>query len=197
MARTKAEENLRNEILDVVREEIRLLEKRLYKSIGKKQDKAVADVEIQNIKDGTQQIATRAEEAMQMANQPHQCSQRASIVDITEDVRDIRRVLYGNRGLKYGAVVAIIVALFTGAAFIFDMRTETAVTKSQVTDMKQDVVTLQQDSRRLQDVVEKNNEEGEKKYKQILFNLQSIDSKINDQQTETRKRVRYNRNNGG
>lgn len=194
MARTKAEEALVSELTGIFRREMDLLEDRLTRSIDLKHDKGVARVELQNLKDGTQRIATKAEEAIQMANQPHQCSQMGSISDITQDVRDIRHVLYGNRGLKYGAVVAIVGSLLTAAAFIFDIRTETAVTKAQVIDMQQDVVTLQKDSRQLQDTVKKNNEKSEEKANQILFNLQALDSKVSDGHV---KPIKYKRRNDG
>jgi hypothetical protein len=202
MAMTRSEKReligeLKSIFEEEVRRELKELERRMQTAIDKKQDVKIADVEKRTISEGTQRISIRAkeaiskaEEAMRMANSPHACSQRDSIASITDDVRDIRKVLYGNRGLKIGAVISVILALFTGAAFIFNIKTETAVTKSQVIDMKQDVVALQEDSRRLKDTIEKNNETGDERYRQILFNLQSIDTQM---KTNSQPSTRYKR----
>lgn len=178
-------DELKSMFEEEVRREIKELERRMQTAIDNKQDIKIADVEKRTINEGTQRISIRAkeaiskaEEAIRMANSPHICSQRDSIASITDDVRDIRKVLYGNRGLKIGAIISVILALFTGAAFIFNIKTETVVTKSQVIDMKQDVVTLQEDSKRLKNTIEKNNETGDKRYRHILFNLQSIDTQM-------------------
>lgn len=202
MAMTRSEKReligeLKSIFEEEVRRELKELERRMQTAIDKKQDVRIADVEKRTISEGTQRISIRAkeaiskaEEAMRMANSPHACSQRDSIASITDDVRDIRKVLYGNRGLKIGAVISVILALFTGAAFIFNIKTETVVTKSQVIDMKQDVVALQEDSRRLKDTIEKNNETGDERYRQILFNLQSIDTQM---KTNSQPSTRYKR----
>jgi hypothetical protein len=108
----------------------------------------------------------------------HHCFQENKISNIYSDIRDIRQVLYGNKGLKYGSIVAIIAALFAASVFIFDMRAETAVTKSQITDVRSDILLFQKDSQELRKTVEENNEASIKRYQNIILNLQLISSKI-------------------
>jgi len=182
MARINGQMYFKEEIQAFVLKEVRDLEKRIIGILNTKKDQAVSAVEIGALKDVTQQIAMKAnlamEESMKAVKLPHACSQMKSIESITDDIMSIKKVLYGGRGLKATAVIALIVALLTGSAFIFDVRTKTEVTQIQVLDMKQDVVALQAGSQRLEKTMKKNNNDGDKQYRNILDNLQSINDGI-------------------
>ena len=166
------------EFQNFVREELRDLEKKFFDVLKIKKDSRVIDAEVCRLRDVDRTFENKVEKVMNEVRKPHTCFQDENIKDIVSDVKDIKRVLYRKGGWKVGGTISLVIAILAGAMFIFDIRTDTLITKSQVIDMKHDVVSLQEESARLESTVRKQAESHDKKYQRILQSIKAIDSRI-------------------
>lgn len=120
--------------------------------------------------------------------QPHECIQKTGIETIVQDIRDIRKVIYGSRNLKMGAAISLIVALCAAAFFVFNIDAETRIMKSQISDIKTDINLMQKRDVDLKNLIKEQGEENDGNYKSIIGTLNLIGNRIDSNGKKVKKR---------
>lgn len=118
---------------------IKDLEDRMNNKLEKKKDRDVVDVEIAELK------------------KPHPCIQRVSIATMTQSIegieggiREIKSSLNKWKTIKYGGVVAIVIALVSGAAYMVRASTKTDTVEQSVQNIETDVSQLKISNERME-----------------------------------------------
>lgn len=139
------------------------MEKRLQAGIDKKRDDAVASLEVTNMCGRLAVVEKLSRKAMDEAVAPHVCHQGEALQEIRSSISSINKTLNSWRTLKFGAIVALVVALFSGAWFVFQLKGEQAVLNVKVTSVEDSVAEIKHSTSR-----------GDSRDVQILETLYSI-----------------------
>ena len=173
-----------------IQEEFRAIRKSLDKRLEKKKDASVIDVELEFLKDSNDKNNSKVDEALSRVG-THNCHRSKSIIDMKDGLNKMQKTLDNWRALKAGSFVAIVIAILSGAWFIFEMKSETVVVKSQVAELKDDVVSIRNGNDRLEKSFQAMKERKDRKYEEILDGLSLISTKIDNR--PSRDNVRNNR----
>jgi hypothetical protein len=159
-----------------LRDEIHEMEKRLQASIDKKRDKTVASLEVANMHSRLAIIEKLSKEAKEEAGKPHVCHQGEALQEIRSSISSINKTLNSWRTLKLGAIIALLIALLSGAWFVFQLKGEQAVLNVKVTSVEDSVAEIKDSTSK-----------GDSRDVQILETLRSMQEDIKSVKTFTIK----------
>jgi hypothetical protein len=117
-----------------------------------------------------------SQEAKDEAGEPHVCHQGEALQEIRSSISSINRTLNSWRTLKLGAIIALLISLFSGAWFVFQLKGEQAVLNVKVTSVEKSV-----------DEIKDSTSKGDSRDVQILETLRSMQEDIKSVKTFTTK----------
>ena len=123
-------------LLDRLRTDLDHLDARLSKNLEKKQDISVAKLEISAMQEKLATVERIAGDAIRTAEN-HTCHQSGTLEDIRQSIHRLDASVNSWKNMKIGAVVTLLVALVTGAWFVFQMKGDQAVLNVKVTAIEE------------------------------------------------------------
>lgn len=159
-----------------LKREMHDMEKRLQAGIDKKRDEKVASLEVANMRSRLAVVEQISQEAKQEAGEPHICHQGEALQEIRSSISSINKTLNSWRTLKLGAIIALLIALLSGAWFVFQLKGEQAVLNVKVTSVEDSVAEIKDSTSK-----------GDSRDVQILDTLRSMQEDIKSVKSFTTK----------
>jgi prefoldin subunit 5 len=112
----------------------------LQSNIEKKQDSESARVAIHAVEERIDRVERLAEKSSH-----HSCYRGDTLSKIQEDISSIQKTLNSWKTIKTGAVITLVVAILSGAYFIFEIRGDQRVLSAKFSDVKKQLDSTSDD----------------------------------------------------
>ena len=126
--------------VDMLTAQMQQLQSSMENRLSKKQDSESAKVAIHAVEERIDRVEKLAEKSSH-----HNCYRGDTLSKIQEDISSIQKTLNSWKTIKIGAVITLVVAILSGAYFIFEIRGDQRVLSAKFSDVKEQLDSTSDD----------------------------------------------------